>query len=399
MKLRNKSLVRKLLQKNISKSQFFGYSFANLIGLTVILAGILFYSDSHHQLKKDDKFFSDDYIVISKKVKGINLEPVSFTEDEIEDISKQPGIKKLGKFTSADFTVSASLQMGGKGMSSYLFFESVPDDFFDNIPEGWTFQSDSKFIPIVLNKDYLALYNFGFALPQGLPQLSEEMIGTLPLRLMIRGENGVVDIFDAGVVGFSSRLNTIAVPQEFMDWANERYSTKKETEISRLILKIDRLDSRDFQNYLSSNGYEIAGDKENDSKMSQFMALISGLTTLTGLIISLLSLFILLLSVSLLIQKSHRVLRNLILLGYAPDEPAHFYNITIICVNGTITAIAVGLTFLCRLIWHKPLINLGLGNGNVLFMLGAALLFFILTTLINFFVIRHHLYSVWHNNQ
>lgn len=387
--------ISTLLKKNLSKGQLFGFAIANLIGLTVILCGILFYCDSRHHRKTDDKYFSDDYIVVSKKVKGINLEPVAFSEKEIEEISRQPWVKKLGKFTPADFSVRTSINMGGKGMSSYLFFESVPDDFFDEIPPGWEFDPERNYIPIVLNKDYLALYNFGFALPQGLPQLSEEMIGSVPLKLMISGKNGQSEIFDANVVGFSSRLNTIAVPQNFMDWANKRFSTQDSGEVSRLIIKIDRLNASHWETFLEDHGYEIAGDKEGDSKISLFLGIVSGVVSATGFVIALLALFILLLSIFLLLQKSRPMLRNLLLLGYSPKQPARYYERLVIKLNLLITLLAVGLTFICRLIWHKSLMSLGLGDGNVLFMLGAALLYFLIISGINVIVIRRHLYSIW----
>lgn len=387
-----------LLRKNISKGQLLGYSIANLVGLTIILSGILFYCDSRHHTHTQDKFFSEDYIVISKKVKGINLEPVAFSKEEIAELSSQPWVKQLGRFTSADFTVSGSINMGNAGMSSYLFLESVPDDFFDTTPSGWEWDSQKKFIPIVLNKDYLALYNFGFAIPRGLPQLSEEMIGTVPLKLYITGDIGQSEIFDAAVVGFSSRLNTIAVPQDFMDWANERFSPGKKSETFRLILKIDRFNSFDSEKYLKDKGFEIAGDKEADSKISDFLGIVSGVMAATGFVISLLAIFILILSIFLLLQKSREMLRNLILLGYSPLQPARYYEKNVLILNIVVTFLAIGLTFVSRLIWHKSLLALGLGNGNVLFMIGAALLYLIIITVINFIVIRKHLISVWKNS-
>ncbi|MCH5240895.1 MAG: ABC transporter permease [Muribaculaceae bacterium] len=387
-----------LLKKNLSKGQLLGFSIANLIGLTVILSGILFYCDSRHHRQTTDKYFSDDYLVVSKEVKGINLNPVAFTEEEIDDISSQPWVKKLGEFTPAEYSVSASINMGGKGMSSYLFFESVPDEFFDVVPRDWNFDPENKFVPIVINKDYLALYNFGFALPQGLPQLSEEMIGSVPLKLSINGKNGTLEMFDANVVGFSSRLNTIAVPQDFMNWANNKFSGDKQPEISRLIIKVDRLNSNNYEKYLADHGLEIAGDKEGDSKVSEFLGLVSGVVAAIGLVIALLALFILLLSIFLLLQKSRPMLRNLILLGYSPSQPAKYYISLVLKINAIITLLSVGFTFVCRLIWHNTLISLGLGDGNVLFMIGAALLYFIIITLINIIVIRRHLFSIWKTN-
>lgn len=393
-----KSGLSVLLKKNISKGQLAGYSIANLIGLTVILSGILFYCDTRHHTSTDDKYFSDDYIVISKKVKGINLDAVSFTQEELKEIENQSWVKKLGTFTPADFSVAASINMGGRGMSSYLFLESVPDDFFDVTPPGWEFNKESKYVPIVLNKDYLALYNFGFALPRGLPQLSEDMIGTVPLKLYISGDNGRSEIFDASVVGFSNRLNTIAVPQEFMDWANERFSNSASKEISRLILKIDRLKSADSETFLKEKGYEISGDKEGASKVSEFLGVVSGVVTATGFVIAVLAIFILLLSIFLLLQKSRGMLRNLLLLGYSPSQAAAYYDKTTIILNAILTLCSVGFTFIARLIWHKSLLSLGLGDGNVLFMLGAALLYFLIISGINVVVVRQHLLSIWKAN-
>lgn len=390
--------IGSLLRKNISLGQIIGYAVSNIVGLTVILSGILFYCDSHHQRKTEDKFFSEDYIVISKKVDGVNLKPLSFSQKEIEDLKQQDWVKKIGNFTSANYSVSATVNMGGKGLSSYLFFESVPDDFFDKLPQGWDFTPGQNFVPIVLNKDYLALYNFGFALPQGLPQLSEEMIATVPLKLMISGKDGLAQTFDANVVGFSSRLNTIAVPQEFMDYANKKFATETTTDPSRLIIRIDRLNPGNSEKYLKSKGYEIAGDKESESKVSEFMGIVSGVMSAVGVVISALALFILLLSISLLIQKNRTMIRNLFLLGYSPFNVGRYYRNRLIIVNFCICALSIGFTFICRLIWHKPLIALGLGNGNVLFTLGAAIVFFLLISVINILVINRQMKNIWQNN-
>ena len=45
----------------------------------------------------------------------------------------------------------------------------------------------------------------------------------VPLKLSLSG-NGRQEWVDARIVGFSSRLNTIAVPEEFMQWANSEFS-------------------------------------------------------------------------------------------------------------------------------------------------------------------------------
>ena len=59
------------------------------------------------------------------------------------------------------------------------------------------------------------------------------------IRLDIRiAGNGSQDLLKGHIVGFSDRLNTILVPEAFMQWANEKYGERKAANPSRLILEV-----------------------------------------------------------------------------------------------------------------------------------------------------------------
>lgn len=55
---------------------------------------------------------------------------------------------------------------------------------------------------------------------------------------------------------------------------------------------------------MKKHGYEIAGDKMNSNKASYMLTVIMGIVIAVGLVISLLSFFILILSIYLLLQKT-----------------------------------------------------------------------------------------------
>ncbi len=397
--LKSDKNIWSLLKRNLSKGQIVGYVLSNIIGLTVVLVGIMFYRDSNHTTTSDDSFFSQDFMVLSKRVDGIGFEPVTFSNQEIADLERQPWVKKIGKFTSSKFTLSASVDMGGRGLSSYLFCESVPDEFFDVKPRGWNFDPEEGFVPIMLSKDYLMLYNFGFAIPQGLPQVSENIIGGVPIRLTLSGKDGLRETYDASIVGFSSRLNTIAVPQSFMDWANDRYSDGDEddSEPSRLIVEIDRLSASDAHKYLEEREIEIAGDKANDGNISRFLSASSLVVTLNGILICSLAVFILVLSIFLLLQKSKEKLRYLMLLGYAPVEIGSYYERIVAGVNLVVAVIALIATLLLRGVWNDRLVEVGLGNASVWPVILAAVAYYVLITLLNIMIIRHTLRRDWQN--
>ena len=390
--------VWQLLKKNISKGQFLGYALANIIGLSIILIGVLFYSDSQTSRSHEDNFFSDDYVVLSKKVDGVGFAPISFSADEISDLERQSWVKKVGRFTSSQFAVNGSVDMGGQRLSTYMFFESVPDDFFDVKPERWEFPNAQNFVPIVLSKDYLTLYNFGFATPQGLPQISEDFIADIPITLRLTGQDMRTEEFSAAIVGFSSRLNTIAVPQSFMDWANQRYAsveTEQQQGASRLIVKVDRLNAAKMNAYVEQNEMEISGDKAETGNISSFLSIVSTVVTTNGLVICLLSVFILVLSIFLLLQKSQGVLRNLMLLGYHPNDVARYYETILVSVNAVIAVVALVVTLIARMGWNSSLEQIDLGGASVIPTVILTLCYFVGITFMDIYIVRRRLLYIW----
>lgn len=393
--------VWQLLKRNISKGQLLGYSLANVVGLTVVLVGFMFFLDSRHNADSQEPFFSNDYAVMSKRVDGIGFDPVNFSEEDIADLQAQPWVKRIGRFTASEFTVYGSLTLNGRGLSTYLFFESIPDEFFDVKPDKWGFDPESGFIPVVISKDYLTLYNFGFAVPQGLPQLSEDVIGALTLNVRLTGEGIEPEYFKARIVGFSQRLNTIAVPQAFMDWANEHFhptlpgEQAAPQEPSRLIVEVDRMQSDAMNAYLLQHDIEVAGDKAQDGKISQFLSVVSGVVTINGVVICSLALFILLLSIFLLLQQSKEKLRNLMLLGYSPANVGRYYIRVVLILNVVITIAALFATFAARGLWTDMLGEIGIGDAPVYPVLLTAVAYLILVSVINVYVIRSRMHRIW----
>jgi hypothetical protein len=70
-------------------------------------------------------------------------------------------------------------------------------------------------VPIILPKNYLDLYNFGFAESHSMPKISEGMIGLVALDVTIFGR-GDREQLKGRIAGFSNRINTILVPETFM---------------------------------------------------------------------------------------------------------------------------------------------------------------------------------------
>ena len=73
-----------------------------------------------------------------------------------------------------------------------------------------------------------------------------------------------------------------------------------------------------------------------------------GIVLLVGLFISLLSFYILILSVYLLLQKNTEKLENMLLIGYSPSQVAMPYQLLSIALNALVLLLSVVLVWVCR---------------------------------------------------
>ena len=388
MSNQSKSTLRRLLRRNISAAQLAGYALANFTGLLIVLCAMQFYRDVNTALNSaSDRYINRDFLVISPQVSTVGTltgGAATFTPQAVEELRAQPWVRKVGEFTNADFKVSASVDLGNQGMQTFLFFESIPDEFFDVRPSGWDFDPEKGEIPIIVSKDYLALYNFGFASTRGLPQLSENVINKVPLAITMAG-NGRIETMRGRIVGFSARFNTIAVPEKFMLWANARFGSADTPEQpSRLIVEADNPGAPQVGEFLRAHGYEVAGDKSDSSRASYFLSVVTGIVIAVGAVISVLAFFILVLSMSLLLQKNRRKLSDLMLLGYSPAQAARGYLPILISINAITLAALLAAVTGAALWWQTRLESASVGASILWPTLATGFAAILLITLLSY---------------
>lgn len=387
-------LIWTLLRQHISKGQLAGFFFANLVGLLIVLLSVQFYQDLAPALTADDGFLGNDYIVISKKVGALGGS-TSFTKEEVKDIESQSFCKSLGSFTASKYQVYCSVGMNGINMGTDMFFESVPDAFVDIKSDSWNWQEGSD-LPIILPKSYLTIYNFGFAQSRSLPQMGEGIAGMMELNIILSG-NGLREQIPARIVVFSSRLNTILVPESFIKWSNHRYAPNAIDNASRLIAEVANPADERIAQYMKSKGYELADDKMQMGKTMFFLKVCSTVVILVGALISLLSFYILMLSVFLLLEKNTDKLRNLILIGYSSRIVALPYQLLTVSLNGMVLILAVVLLLTLRhyyleLLWTMfPQMN----EGSLVPAIVCGIVVWIMISTVNVLVIFNKVNRIW----
>lgn len=394
------SLVWKLLRQHISVPQFLGFAFANLFGMLIVLFGFQFYKDVLPVFTQEDSFMKADYLIMSKKIgmgSTISGRSNTFSGSEIDDVSSQKFVKKLGKFTSTEYKVDASMGVNGVNiLNSELFFESVPDAFVDVPLTQWKYVPGEKEVPIILPRTYINMYNFGFAQSHSLPKISDGLVGMIDFNIFIQA-GGKNEQFKGKVIGFSSRLNTILVPQTFMDWSNHEFAPDNHSEPTRLIVEVGNPADESITSYLDKNGYEVETDKLDAEKTTYFLRMMVSMVMIIGLVISILSFYILMLSIYLLVQKNSAKLENLLLIGYSPNNVSKPYQVLTIMLNVIVLVIAWIILYFVRGYYMDFIETLfpDVEEGTMLPALGLGLLLFLIVSVLNIYAIRRKVMRIW----
>lgn len=324
MSLSSNQLLQKIVRKEISFTRMITFFIFTIIGFYILILANVLYFDFAKNFTKDSSIWKSNYIVLNKKISTLGTltgSKPTFDSDEIEYLKTQTFVEEIGTFKSSLFPVK--LQVGGvagiRGFSTDLFFESVPEQFIDVDNEQWKWNEGDEFIPIIIPKSYLNLYNFGFASSQGLPQVSESLFTKIPFQLVIgKGENQKV--YQARIVDFTTKINTILVPENYLEWANKNFAPNQLSEPSRVIVQTSNDGEENYSAFFEEQNYDINKDELKNNELTSYLKLAFSLVLLIGGIIVFAAIWLMIINFQLLIEKNKHKIKDLSLIGFSKNQ-------------------------------------------------------------------------------
>jgi hypothetical protein len=313
------NILKKLLTQNRNFWQVFGAAIGAFIGLTLLLFALQTWFDLQKILRGSSE--GENYIILNKPVSLANtiFGKSVFKDTELKDIGNQPFTKSVATFTANRFKVSAS--SSAINFYTELFFESVPPEHLDIQDPDFRWREGQTEIPIIMSKDYLALYNFGFAISQGLPQFTPATIRKVNFNINIRGK-GTEKTFTGRIIGFSNRINSILVPENFMAFANTQYGDQADFGASRILLKVANPYDKTLNTYINEQGYELSTGRLIGGKLGSILNAVIAALAIIGVLLMLLSTLVFVLNYQLIISKSAADITLLRQIGYRPSNIA-----------------------------------------------------------------------------
>jgi hypothetical protein len=351
-------LLKKIITSGIGKARFWMAIFGMGVAVLFILLAVQIHANFNDLLYgKNNENETADFLVINKKITARNQaqkENSVFTEADVADLASQPFTETIGKLSATGFAISVSSYSNALPFSSDIYFESVPDEFIDVKSADWKWAEGQRDIPVIIPSFFLDLYNTGMAMSiQQLPQLSLDAIMAIPIKISIEGNGQTVD-FVGHVVGQTDRINSILIPQTFMDWANKKYGYRESPLPTRLVIKTKDPSDPKLVQYLDDKGWKTNAEK---TRFSNIRKIVNGVVAVTGgigLLLLLFGLLVFSLFIQLTIASCKSDIELLQTLGASPTQLQSFLMRQFMPANITITLLALGL--LAALQWSVQLL-------------------------------------------
>ena len=333
-------ILKKIISTGVGRWRFVAAGAGLSIALLLILSAVQLQVNYHELLYGASNQDSiANFLVINKKIDGNNTSNTLSAAD-INKLKSQFFVETIGQLTSSRFKVSAQSPSERYPFYTDLFFESVPNEFIDVHSTDWIWKQGSTNIPMIIPNQFLDLYNFGFAPSQNLIQLTQSMVMALPVVINIH-HNGQVVPFTGRVVGFSDRISSVLVPQNFLDWANSQFGSQQAGETSRVVIKTKDPGNPALVQYLKENSLVTDADKTRFSKYRQIVNAVVSASWISGAIMLLFALLVLSLFIQLTISSTKKEIALLVTLGASPKQLQQFLLKQFLPVNLIITFIVL----------------------------------------------------------
>lgn len=334
-------LLKKIIRTGVGRSRFIMAGIGLTIAMLLILSATQIQADYNELLYgKNNRDSIANFLVINKIIDG-NKQENTLSNGDMQSLKQQSFVEEMGQLSASRFKVSAQSPSERFPFYTDLFFESVPDQFIDVQSKDWTWQQGSTLIPMIIPNQFLDLFNFGFAPSQNLMQLTQSMVMSLPVIININS-NGQVIRFTGKVVGFSDRISSVLVPQNFLEWANTQFGTRTaDSKTSRVVIRTNDPGNPQLTKYLKEHNLVTDADKTRFSKYREIVNTIVNASWITGAVMLFFALLVFSLFIQLTIASTKNEINLLITIGTSPKQLQWFLMKQFLPANIAITLVCL----------------------------------------------------------
>lgn len=354
-----------IIKKGQKQGQLIVAFVGSVIGLLMLIGVVQLYMDYTSLFEEGEDFLQDGYM-IEKQVNAANTisgKKASYTQEELDELKSLDFIEDLAPVKTSNYKVNISggdeikKLLGGADFSLLFFFQSLPDKFVKIKNDDFKWLEGDSIIPIVVPADYLNLFNNGFASSQNVRQLSGDLIQKLTVNIEISGQDKKTQ-FKGKIIDFNGKINSILVPESFMDYAKEKYGNPDEESMNRVFVVTKSKDHNKLAALIKKRGFVVNENKMEVGKQKIYVQIIMSVLLFIGFVILVLAALNFILYSQLSIYKNEYEIGVLTQIGYDYKTVSWTYIRHFAILFGLIA-----LTTFVLAIFGKMYLNYWIGNS------------------------------------
>ncbi len=350
-------LLKKLIRNGTGRKRFVMALLGLSVAMLLILAAVQIQADYNELLlSKSNQDSIANFLVLNRALTDQTIGATTLADSDINDLKKQPFVESVGTLTPSRFKASIQSNSDRFPFFTDIAFESVPDDFIDVTSKDWKWTETDAFVPIIAPNMFLDFYNFQFSFSQNLPQLTHSVVKMIVFKVNVYGPGGIIS-FNGRVVGFSDRVSSLLVPEEFMRWGNTHFGKNQDAKPSRVIIKTKDPGNPELAKYLQSKQLVTDTEKTRFSRYRQVVDIVVNISWLSGAVMLVFALLVFTLFIQLTIASSKEEIMLLITLGASPKQLRKFLMRQFFPVNLVIIIVALVIITILQFTIHNILKN------------------------------------------
>lgn len=391
------TMLNKLLFRNQDSRQL-------VIAMIGAFLGITFLVTSIHYLIKVQEFgegsdvLGPNTIVVQKKVTEasvFNLSKTDFGEEAIEEIRNLPFVSRAQPVISRGLYFEKDDNKVPVDFGTDVFVQTVDAEFLDMDPNKWKWKEGAHHVPIVLPRQFLVMLNT-YAASRNIPQVSESLAKRIRFKLTLHSTDGKMkESHEAYIVGFTSSVPSILIPQEFMNYANTKFSPDEEQKVTQLMISSKDGQFGKVEEYMNEHGLESAESEMDLSRLKSIVGtlflVVIGISTIAVFV----AILVLIQYMQLLITRNLYEVRTLMRIGYHPKDLVKKFFVYFSIIFGVVIAIAF-VSFVILKIWLDDMFSDGgvyIDTNLSIWSFGALALAYVFFMLSSFLTARKGIYA------
>jgi hypothetical protein len=312
-------MIKKILFKFQNKTQLIIAMIGAFLGFTFLIISI-HYLIRVNEFGQGEEILGNNTMIVQKKVSSyssINITKTDFSEKEIQNIDEQSFTSDVDPIMSNSFDVyfETNNELIPK-FGTDVFVQSINERFIKIDKDKWKWKKGDEFVPIVLPREFITMLNT-YASAKGIPQVSDKIAKSVNFRFRLSNKEGK-EFQNVKIVGFTSEVSSILVPQSFMEYGNKNYKSKEDMKVTQLMLTVKENEFGKFEEFMEQRSLETKEASKIIGKLKSvagtMFSILIAISTLTVFLAGL----VLVQYAQLLISKNEYEIKTLLRIGYSP---------------------------------------------------------------------------------